>query len=802
MVVGILGVLKSGGAYLPLDPAYPRERLAVILEDSQGPILLTQRRLAENLPGDHARIICLDADLEAMSGESADNPAYHVELDNACYVIYTSGSTGLPKGVVNTHRGLCHRLLWMQNAYCLNGDDRVLQKTPFTFDVSVWEFFWPLLTGARLVIARPDGHRDSAYLAKLMSEEGITTIHFVPSMLQVFLDEPEINNSRGLRNVICSGEALSLELQEKFFERIECQLRNLYGPTEAAIDVTHWSCERNSDRKAAPPIGAPITNTGIYLLDGDFRPVPQGAHGELHIGGVGLARGYLRRPDLTSEKFVPDPIGDEPGGRLYKTGDRARYRPDGVIEYLGRLDHQVKIRGFRIETGEIEAALSAHRGVGEVVVIAREDVPGDKRLVAYITPKSASPPQEDELRNHVKESLPDFMVPSAFVFLESFPLTRNGKLDRKMLPPPARGARAAGEGFTPPRDNLEFQLTELWGDVLGVKDVGVRDDFFSLGGHSLMAVSLMAKIREQYDQALPLSALFQGPTVEHLAGILRGQVSPSPYSPLVEIRRGNSRTPFFCVHPLGGEVVCYVDLARRLPAGQPFYGLQARGMDGKDEPLTSIEEMAYHYIQAMRSIQPAGPYLIGGWSFGGLVAFEMARQIREAGETVGLLAIMDVGVPRLNGDVPECDDAEFMLYLFSQTISISEEEFKRLTPDEQFDYLLNRLKAKGIFPPDFGPVEARNYFDLAKVNHLAALKYDPHPYDGKVTLFRSSERSGFTDPTLGWGQLAEGGMEIHVVDGKHEEIVMRPHVRSLAGELMTSLNLVAQIGKSPLERPE
>jgi amino acid adenylation domain-containing protein/FkbM family methyltransferase len=811
MLVGILGVLKSGGAYLPLDPAYPRERLAVILEDSQGPILLTQQRLVEKLPGDRARIICLDADLEAMSSESNDDPAYHVMLDNACYVIYTSGSTGLPKGVVNTHRGVCNLLLWMQNAYGLSEEDRFLQKAPFTFDMSVCEIFWPLLSGACLVIARPDEHRDGAYLIKLISEEGITAIHFVSSALQVLLDDPEFNNSKGLRYVICSGEAVPLELQEKFFERMPCQLLNMYGVTEAAVETTHWNCERNSDRKAVP-IGTPITNISAYLLDGDFQPVPMGAHGELHIGGVGVARNYLRRPDLTSEKFVPDPIGNEPGGRLYKTGDLTRYRSDGVIEYLGRFDHQVKVRGHRIETGEIEVALSAHRGVDGAVVVAREDVRGDKQLVAYIVSKGAPPPQAEELRNHVKESLPDFMVPSVFVFLESFPLSINGKLDRKMLPRPVGDGRAAGENFLPPRDNLEFQLTELWGDVLEVKNVGVKDDFFSLGGHSLMAVRLMARIREQYCQALPLSALFQYPTVERIASILRGQVAPSPYSPVVEIRGGNSRTPFFCVHPLGGEVVCYVDLARRLPAGQPFYGLQARGMGG-EEPLTSVEEIAYHYIQAIRAVQPAGPYMIGGWSFGGTVAFEMARQIREAGETVGLLAIIDAGVPRrgepgetvelpsiIDGGVPrragnvpdvhELDDTEFMLYLFGQYISISREEFELLTPDEKSDYLLKELKAKGMFPPDFGPVEARFYYDLAKANFLALLKYTPRPYDGKVTLFRSIERSGFTDPTLGWGQLAERGVDIHVVAGKHHEIVLRPHVHSLAEALITSLNAV------------
>ena len=564
-------------------------------------------------------------------------------------------------------------------------------------------------------------------------------------------------------------------------------MRNLYGPTEAAIDVTHWNCERCGDRKPVP-IGTPITNTNIYLLDDCLRPVPQGAHGELHIGGVGLARGYLRRPDLTSEKFVPDPIGDKPGERLYKTGDRARYRPDGVIEYLGRLDHQVKVRGFRIETGEIEAALSTHSGVGEAVVIAREDFSGDKQMVAYIVPKNSPPPQEDEMRNHVKGSLPDFMIPSAFVFLESFPLTRNGKLDRKALPPPARGRRAADAGFLPPRDNLEFHLTELWRDVLGVNDVGVRDDFFSLGGHSLMAVRLMARIREQYGQAVPLSALFQNPTVERLASILRGQISPPPYSPLVEIRRGASRTPFFCAHPIGGEVMCYVDLARSLATERSFYGLQARGRDGEEEPLISIEEMASNYIQAIKALQRTGPYLIGGWPFGGLVAFEMARQIREAGEAVGLLAIIDASVPRRDGDAPENDDAAFMLDLLNQFISVSRDEFERLAPDERFDYLLKRLKDEGIVPPDFGPVEARFYFDLVKANRQAALKYVPRPYDGKVTLFRSSERTGFTDPALGWGELAEGGVEIRVVAGKHEELVMRPHVRSLADELTAALN--------------
>ncbi|MBD2510747.1 amino acid adenylation domain-containing protein [Nostoc muscorum FACHB-395] len=418
MVVGLLGILKAGGAYVPLDPTYPTERLHYMLEDAEVQVLLTQGRLVESLPKHKARVVCLDILEQSLALLSKSNPISRVTPDNLAYVIYTSGSTGKPKGVMNTHRGVCNRLLWMQQAYQLTSGDRVLQKTPFSFDVSVWEFFWILMTGGRLVVAKPGGHQESAYLLNLILEQQITTLHFVPSMLQIFLEEPGVESCSCLRRVICSGEALPKKLQDHFFARLGCELHNLYGPTEAAIDVTFWQCQPDSNLKTVP-IGRPIANTQIYILDQYLQPVPVGVVGELHIGGVGVARGYLNRPDLTTQKFIPDPFSEQPEARLYKTGDKARYLSDGTIEYLGRIDNQVKIRGLRIELGEIESVLSQHLAVQETVAIVREDNPSDKRLVAYIVPdferaftvrQLLNLEKDGRLNSHLRYELPNGMV--------------------------------------------------------------------------------------------------------------------------------------------------------------------------------------------------------------------------------------------------------------------------------------------------------------------------------------------------------------------------------------------------------
>ncbi|MBD2690475.1 non-ribosomal peptide synthetase [Anabaena catenula] len=517
MIIGLLGILKAGGAYVPIDPAYPQERLGYMLTDAQVSVLLTQKHLLETLPAHNAQTLYLDQDKNLFITQSTANPISNTTSENLAYVIYTSGSTGKPKGAMNTHKGLCNRLLWMQDTYQLTASDRVLQKTPFSFDVSVWEFFWPLLTGASLVIAKPGGHQDSRYLVELIAQEKITTLHFVPSMLQVFLEETDLEKCGTIKQVICSGEALSFDLQKRFFERLNAELHNLYGPTEAAIDVTYWACQLNSNQKIVP-IGRPIANIQIYILDKHLQPVPIGVSGELHIGGVGLARGYWNKPELTQEKFIASPF--ESAQFLYRTGDLARYLPNGNIEYLGRIDHQVKIRGFRIEVGEIETLLAKHPEIQESVVALKEDDLGEKRLVAYIVSKQNKLTTNElasKLQKFLQQKLPDYMIPSAFVLLEALPLTPNGKLDRRALLTPDWSQRNLEQNYISPRTPVEEIIANTWTQVLGVEQVGVNDNFFELGGHSLLATQLISRLRQVFQIELPLQKIFEFPTVADLA---------------------------------------------------------------------------------------------------------------------------------------------------------------------------------------------------------------------------------------------------------------------------------------------
>ncbi|MFD0547749.1 amino acid adenylation domain-containing protein [Streptomyces rectiviolaceus] len=453
-----------------------------------------------------------------LAAQSPENPDAAVDGEDLAYVIFTSGSTGRPKGVMNVHAALRNRLLWMQDAYGLDASDRVLQKTPFSFDVSVWEFFWPLMTGAALVMARPDGHRDSAYLADTIATERITTIHFVPSMLQLFLSEPP-GRSAGLRRVFCSGEELSRDLHDRFLGLHTAELHNLYGPTEAAIDVTAWHCRPQDDPRPVP-IGHPIANIRMYVLDRHDRPVPAGVAGELCIGGRGLARGYLDRPELTAERFTDDPF--VPGARIYRTGDLARHRTDGALEFLGRLDHQVKLRGQRLELGEIEAVLTRHATVREAVVVAHEHSPGDVRLAAYVTPARADRPEAGDLAAHLREQLPEYMVPASFTVLDALPLTPSGKTDRKALPAPQTGRPDLKTRFVAPKDGLEQTLAGMWRGLLGVERVGLRDNFFDLGGHSLLMAEFRTGLAAALGHELTMVELFQHPTIESLAARLGG----------------------------------------------------------------------------------------------------------------------------------------------------------------------------------------------------------------------------------------------------------------------------------------
>ncbi len=537
MAIAILAVLKAGGAYVPIDPDSPTDRLKFMLQDTQTPLILTQERFSTFLIDFTGQRICLDSAWEELSQQSEENLQNQVDGHNVAYMIYTSGSTGRPKGVLNVHGGLRNRLHWMQEAYRLTPADRVLQKTPFTFDVSVWELLWPLISGACLVMARPGGHRDSAYLVELIISQRITTLHFVPFMLGVFLRDPKVDKCTTLRQVFCSGEALSYELQQQFFRHSGAAFHNLYGPTEASIDVTAWQCERESDRKIVP-IGQPIANTQIYILDRCLQPVPIGVAGELHIGGVGLARGYLNQPALTAEKFIYHSFCAKPAKRLYKSGDLARYLPDGTIEFLGRIDTQVKIRGYRIELGEIEAVLGKHAAVRSSVAMVREDEPGDPRLVSYVAARSQEAFDAAELRKYLKQKLPEYMIPSALVLLDELPLTPGGKIDRRALPAPDQDRRELANVYQTPRTPTEETLAAIWREVLKLDKVGIHDNFFDLGGHSLLATQVVSRIRSALTVELPLRTLFESPTVAEMAIILtENETKPASEAELAQILR-------------------------------------------------------------------------------------------------------------------------------------------------------------------------------------------------------------------------------------------------------------------------
>ncbi len=1212
LVVGLLGILKAGGAYVPLDASYPVERLAFMLNDAQPAVLLTALPAAATLSpelrslleqGDWP-LIELTESWSSNTHAPISNPDVAVSGANLAYMIYTSGSTGRPKGALNQHSGIRNRLLWMQAQYQLTADDRVLQKTPFSFDVSVWEFFWPLISGAQLVLARPEGHKDPSYLAELIQREQITTLHFVPSMLRLFLEHPAASACTSLRRVICSGEALGVDLQAHFFERMAAELHNLYGPTEAAIDVSFWRCEPHSQLPSVP-IGRPVSNTQLYILDQAMQPVPIGVVGELYIGGVQVGRGYLNRPELTAERFIRDPFSAAPSARLYRTGDLARFRPDGSIEFLGRSDTQVKLRGFRIELGEIEAVLAEHPAVQTALVVERQDRSGDAYLAAYVVQRSAVPadqasavdsqtvaqwqevwettysdvaassdptfnitgwnssytkqpipaehmhewrertvariraghpqrvlemgsgtgmlmfriapecreylacdfsaaaasylrqhaaqrglshvrveqrPAEDfsgipdqafdavvvnsvlqffptidylarvvegavrvtapggrvfigdvrslplleafhasvqlaqadgaleqdvwaervrsallreeelvvdpaffvalrqrlprighvdillkrgtqhdeltkfrydailhiepqhvapapttldwqheqltlprlqqllrehtpsalgltnvpnarlladlQLTTHLRQSgpmtvaelrsavepltatgvepeaiwqlgaalgyttaiswpgaasaacfnvtfsrhsaalansdgaaqpaapeprsahrpwseysnsplqalfahelvpqlraclsqrLPDYMVPAAFVLLERLPLTANGKLDRQALPAPYQLRAELTTAFVAPRDELEQQLVSIWEQLLDARPIGISDDFFDLGGHSILAVRLMARIQQDYGVQLPVAALFQGATIADLASLLRERVGASASTALVGIQPSGSRTPFFCIHPGGGHVMAYYNLAHLLGPDQPFYALQSIGLDGAEEPLTRFEAMAARYIKELRAVQPTGPYLIGGWCTGGRIATEIARQLQADGQQVALLALLDATpiLSHLPLDVETADDAR-LLGTMSPALHAIEQALPPLAPDARLDTLVERGRAAGLLPGDVDLTYILMILKVYRANLRAERRCVPTSYHGRTVLFRASQQPADALPDLGWGVFITTGLEVVDIPGDHFSMVEdADDVQALAALLRTAID--------------
>ncbi|MBA2672061.1 non-ribosomal peptide synthetase [Ramlibacter sp.] len=665
MVVALLGILKAGAAYLPLDPDHPAERLDFMLADAQPRLVLTRE----------------DVRAAVHSPEHPEHaPPDGTRPGHLAYVIYTSGSTGRPKGVGISHAGIVNRLHWMQQAYGLAADDRVLQKTPFSFDVSVWEFFWPLLYGARLVVASPGGHQDAAYLAGVVAREAVTTLHFVPPMLDAFLQEARAEQCGSLRRVVCSGQALSRDLQDRFFRALPgVELHNLYGPTEASVDVTAWACRADS-ALACVPIGRPIANTQIHLLDAALSPVPVGVAGELYIAGEGLARGYLNRPALTAQAFIPNPHG-APGARMYRSGDLARRLADGNIDYLGRTDHQLKIRGLRIEPGEIESALAAQPGVHEALVLAREDVPGDARLVAYVVGEEGEDVDGQALRAALRRSLPDYMVPAHIIVLQALPLNANGKVDRKALPAPQAGRGEQRDGYEAPRTAAEATLARIWAQVLGLDKVCVHDDFFALGGHSLLAVQAIARVRREFSTRTPVSALFAFPTVEALARELdHAQEMHDLIVPMgAHHADAAGREPLFLVHGAGGDILNFAHLADALGSRFRVYGIRSPEAAGTGPDSDSLSGLAALYAEHIMRMEQ-GPVALVGWSMGGLLALQVAHRLEAQGLSVALVGLVDTHPPRREADAesPERQASRAVAHALVHSGRLSADRFPQL----------------------------------------------------------------------------------------------------------------------------
>ncbi len=780
VVISLLAILKAGAVYVPLDRHYPDERLRYMIQDSDVKMILTDHQTFQRLSRLNVNVPLINLaeqwqDIKQLQRHNLNS--YPVQEQSA-YIIYTSGSTGWPKGVKVPHRGLMNLVRNQTREFRVGNNSRVLQFASLSFDASISEIFMALLTGARLVLLPQQQIQDVVKLPHILKERKISVVTLPPSVLSVM---PQIELP-DLKTLISAGERCDWELVRRW--GIGRRFVNAYGPTESSVGVCNFVVETDIDEEGSSvPIGKAYHNVRLYVLDEEMNPVPIGVAGELYIGGIQLAHGYHNRPDLTAERFVPDPFSNEPGSRLYRTGDLVRWLADGNLEFLGRIDEQVKVRGFRIELGEIEAQLLTHPAVKESVVTVRED-----QLFAYVVLHTGQEVTSTNLKTYLQERLPEYMVPSAVMVLESFPLTPNGKVDRKALPTPQIDRETKQVEYVPPRDEIETELAEIWKENLNLKKVGVLDNFFDLGGHSILAVRLLTQIEDKFNREISMVEFFQNPTIEGLATHIR-TTEDSDYlrKILVKFHDNGGERPIFFIHPSGGSVHWYTFLAEALGDAIPFYGIQAVGTDGKVEPHHTIEQMASFYIAAMRQRQPAGPYVFGSWSMGVVIAYEVARQLTAMGETVERVILLDQG-PDLPQAQPE-DSAEFLSRMFMGRLNIPVEKLREMDYDEQLKFVLKKAKKAKIFPRFLKLERFKIYVKILKIQQDAWRIYKPRPFPGKVTLIRSSER---VDPPgtprdLGWSRLAKGGVEIYEVTGDHNTILHKPNVQELANLLLQLL---------------
>ncbi len=798
MVVGLLATLKAGGAYVPLDPTWPPGRLGLIALNSRTGIVVGHSDLSDIVPPAIQCRIWIDQESEAIQRESEDSLNIPVDQAELAYVLHTSGSTGIPKGVQIEHRALVNFLVSMSLRPGIRSNDVLVAVTTISFDIAGLELFLPLIAGACVVVANRLETLDPVRLVELQTRCGATMMQATPATWRM-LQASGWQGSPTLK-VLCGGEALSAELARYLVDRCG-SLWNLYGPTETTV----WSTLQPIVAvDGTIHLGRPIANTTVFVLDGALQPVPIGVPGELFIGGDGLARGYLNRPDLTAERFVPDPYGLEPGARLYRTGDLVKYLADGTLAFLGRLDHQVKIRGHRIELGEIEGALRRHPAVQDAIVTAREDEPGQTLLVAYFVAADHSSADAD-LLEYLGKQLPEYMHPSRFVRLQAFPLSPNGKVDRKALPAPGLERSATAVNVVEPIGAIEATLCSLWEQILRIRPIGVTDSFRELGGTSLAAATMFRRIQEMFDRTIPISTLIQAPTIRQLAALLRRDESTESVPSLVPIKPTGSRRPFYCVHGAGANLLDITRMAAYVHEEQPFYGLQSQGLDGKREPLRTIEEMAAHYIEEIRRVQLRGPYLIGGLSLGGVIAFEMAQQLHRMGENAALVALLDTNFPRRERALPHHH------WRFQHTI------YPVVEGLEQFVMARRRSGLGACMRAWFTDIRSSLALRIRKMRDPAISRYPdawvdlpptlvkvwaanqhseelylPKTYPGRVTLFWATDWSisqllHWPDRRLDWSEVTTGGLEVYSVPGDHANMRYEPHVGTLVRELNRSI---------------
>jgi amino acid adenylation domain-containing protein len=809
LVAALLGVLRSGAAYLPLDPAFPRERLAFMTRDAGAAFVLTEPSLAGLLP-DSANRLFVSA-IVAPTLRSAPRPgSFEVPAtEDLAYVIYTSGSTGRPKGVEIPHRSLTNLLRSMAALPGLQAHDRLLSVTTVSFDIAALEIFLPLVTGATIVLASRDETRDASRLAKLIDRARVTVMQATPATWRMLVDAGW--PGRPSLKILCGGEALPRDLAEQLLTRAR-SVWNLFGPTETTI----WStAERVQSGDGPVSIGRPIANTQVYVLDPDGCPVPIGLPGELYIGGDGVARGYRGQPDLTAKRFVPDPFGVTPGARLYRTGDRVRFSADGRLEWLGRLDDQLKVRGYRVELAEVESRLLGMPGITNGAVVARHDDRGETQLAAFVAAEDAASVNPRAVRDYLASGLPSYMVPAYVEILDSLPMTPNGKVDRAALP--RRSAWTAESSADTPASNTERQLCDIWAKLLHIRRVGVGDDFFDLGGDSLLAVRLVSAIEREIGGSLSVATLLEARTVRQLAEVVDRQREASYWKSLVIMQRDGHRPPFFCVHGVGGEVLGYKDLAARMGTDRPFVAIQAIDERRSVDPARGIASQAAAYVEEVRRFQPIGPYHIGGYSHGGRVALEMALQLEACGEDVAFLGILDTAPVRRHYSSPG-----YWLRVLRSTPRWFWHDALRTPWSENLDRLRRaaRMVARSLgFNKGSGEAVAwyadvRDTLDIDGLpdtfraryewDFRAFCSYTPAALCGPVTVFRAAAQPLLAshEPDLGWSAVSRGPVDVVTIPGTHTSILAEPDVTHLAKALREALERSAARQSMPLSCPE